>query len=186
FYLYFFVIVQMILEAIRNLKGKDTNKKSISDYINKYFEGLPWAASQFLNHYLKELVDSGDISFVSTNSTYQLTEHKEDHQNPNPSSTGDKKGFCTKQKKKKPSQRRKKKGSVKEGPRSDMVLVSPSVDEEVVCLGKNYETMNVIDVEPLQKQMPETNLIKEPMVEKHHGTKKTLLVYHRRRKISTP
>ncbi|RZC58237.1 hypothetical protein C5167_005552 [Papaver somniferum] len=190
----------MILEAIRNLrgKGKHTNEKSMSNYINTNFEGLPWAASKFLNHHLKELVNSGEISFVSTTSTYHLAEQDEVVQNPNPGSTRlsstrdhNKEESCSSQQQKKRRRLRKKwKDSVKEEePCSDMVLVSPPEDDDVFSLDENNETMAV---KPLQKQMPEMNTpLKESVEEKHqsavveHPTaEKTLLVYPRKRKRS--
>ncbi|KAI3858307.1 hypothetical protein MKX03_013838 [Papaver bracteatum] len=83
----------MVIEAIKEMNEEGgSNVEDISKYIEMNFQGLPFAHSHFLKHYLKKLVDSGEILYSYYNDCYALPhlnckpsperekEHEQQHQ----------------------------------------------------------------------------------------------------------
>ncbi|KAI3910435.1 hypothetical protein MKX01_034829 [Papaver californicum] len=63
----------MVMEAIKEMNEEGgSNVDEISKYIEINFQGLPFAHSHFLKHYLTKLVDSGDILYSYSNACYAL------------------------------------------------------------------------------------------------------------------
>ncbi|KAI3836110.1 hypothetical protein MKW92_001298 [Papaver armeniacum] len=63
----------MVMEAIKEMNEEGgSNVDDISKYIEMNFQGLPFAHSHFLKHYLKKLVDSGEILYSYYNACYAL------------------------------------------------------------------------------------------------------------------
>ncbi|XP_026386847.1 uncharacterized protein LOC113282123 [Papaver somniferum] len=66
----------MVMEAIKEMNEEGgSNVDDISKYIEMNFQGLPFAHSHFLKHYLKKLVDSGEILYSCYNACYALPPH---------------------------------------------------------------------------------------------------------------
>ncbi|XAR72253.1 hypothetical protein NMG60_11018831 [Bertholletia excelsa] len=66
--------MQMIYRAIVELNSKEgCTEESISEFIQKEYDDLPWAHLTFLKHHLQKLCESGEIA-VTSNNTYLLAD----------------------------------------------------------------------------------------------------------------